>query len=292
MLTSSVRCAGDWLSIAAALPAPAPGALWGGSGLGRPGTSLYASGSAETPSASPVPESRFASQSHYNYSGSWSCPRQTEPDINLNPAYVQPSCLVCLNFGEVWLECHAYAAKCKGRNVKMCGCQWQGALCGRTACCPAAGRNTGSSAVPGSFSGAQLGHGPLGAGGHCSRRAQSLEHRPWRAAASGSAAGQQRSRSSGAASSKQRPWPGSGASEATSYRSSTLRPGSSWPGALLPRRRRRRWRQPTAGPPAVFPPPATSGARRACGGPQQHRMPSRSPTGRRPVQYRSSAQPE
>ena len=59
-INASVGYAGDWLSSAAALPAAVPGALWGASGLGRPGTSLYASGSGDTPSSSPVPESRCA----------------------------------------------------------------------------------------------------------------------------------------------------------------------------------------------------------------------------------------
>ena len=79
-IDASVGCAGDWLSSAAALPAPVPGALWGASGLGRPGTSLYASGDA--PSASPVPESRCAGHSlSYLRSRACSCSEQTEPDI-------------------------------------------------------------------------------------------------------------------------------------------------------------------------------------------------------------------
>lgn len=55
-----VSCAGDWLSSAAALPAPgaAQGALWGSAPFVRPGASLYTSGSTDFSSVAPGPESR------------------------------------------------------------------------------------------------------------------------------------------------------------------------------------------------------------------------------------------
>ena len=55
-------CAGDWLSGAAALPAPAAaqGALWGAAPFARPGTSLYTSGgSTEFSGTAPASETRW-----------------------------------------------------------------------------------------------------------------------------------------------------------------------------------------------------------------------------------------
>ena len=60
MLTRIWSRPGDWLSSAAALPAPAAaqGALWGSAPFARPGTSLYTSAGTDFSGASPAPESR------------------------------------------------------------------------------------------------------------------------------------------------------------------------------------------------------------------------------------------
>ena len=137
-----------------------------------------------------------------------------------------------MRHAEPWLTIIAYkcATRSKQRNAEICWCWWQGAQCEHTAYCPAAGRDAGSFAIPGSFSRAQLGRQPLGAGHQCSRRAQSLEHRPRRAAASGIAAGQQRSRSSGTADGKQQQRRGGRVCEAGAVRVAAQPCGRGVPG--------------------------------------------------------------